>query len=151
MNKAEGKLPSITVSEFKQYLPMLLSTDPSIDRRAWLAICIDPRLRVEVIDDKTGEFVHYVPQLHYTPDVLTGKNVAGRIKEWQLMSEVSPLHGKAYARDHITSDLVKGVPPKEDIEQWRFIMREYGYDKTESKHSDTVDIGMLSDGGDDDW
>jgi len=141
--------PTIAESEFKKYVKALVSPDSTVEeRKAWLDVCIDPRLRVTVVDDVTGEPIHEVPPITYTSDQLTGKNVSGMIKEWIMMNEVSPLHGARYAEQHVTKDLIKGKPPEEDVKLWQWIIDRYIENKSNTMSTDAIDPDLLEDSND---
>lgn len=148
-NKLENRLnefPRINESEFKKLLPSLVSREIDIvERRKWLDVCIDPRLSVYVVDDKTGEILHRVPPLTYTTNVLTGKNVSGMVDEWSKRNDVSPFHGNIFAEENITSDLVMGTPPEEDINLWVEILERYGVVNAKVVDDTKVDTGEFKD------
>lgn len=149
LEKQKNDLPRVNQTEFKRYLPGLVSkeltAEAAVLRKGWLNICIDPRLSVLVVDDKTGEVLHRVPPLTYTSNNLTGKNVAGTIDVWSKENDVSPYRGNAYAEEHLTPDLVLGTPPEEDVELWVEILKMYNIVESDSDVLEGVSQDAISD------
>ena len=128
LEKRKTTFPTIGQSEFKKYLPALLSKEVDVvGRRKWLEICVDPRLSVNVVDDVTGEVIHRVPPISYTTTELTGKNVNGIVEEWSKRSDISPFHGNLFIEQNLDPNIVLGEPPEEDVLLWIDIMKRYGY------------------------
>jgi len=147
------RMPTVSQRVFRTYVRSLLtkSMDPEhvANRKAWLDICIDPRLRVSVLDDDTGKEIHQVPPITYTTDILTGRDISGTIQRWRLMQDVSPLHGERFAEDNIPADLITGKPPEEDTDLWREIYARYVTGNYNNNASANVNTDMLAD--EDDW
>lgn len=131
LEEIENGFPKMPESLFRQFLPLFfdpssLSTEEQGRLRdEWLKLAIDPRLSVWVMSEDGKERLFRVPPITYTTQVLTGRNIAGLLKEWSLRTEASPMHGARFAEKHITDDLVLGAVPEDDVSAWREIMARY--------------------------
>lgn len=145
LDKRKNDLPKISESEFRKFLPTLIDPSADIERkRKWLDICIDPRLSVLVVNDKTGEVIHRVPPLIYTTQELTGRNISGTLDMLNKYNEVNPLMGRKFAAENIPTDLAIAKPPEEDVVLWRDILARYEVGGT-SKGNDVDMASSLAD------
>jgi hypothetical protein len=131
LDEIENGFPKVPESLFRQFIPLFFepTTLPAEEqerlREEWLKLAIDPRLSVWVMSEDGKDRLFRVPPITYTTQVLTGRNIAGLLKEWALRTEASPMHGARFAEKHITNDLVLGAVPEEDVSAWREIMARY--------------------------
>ena len=150
---SEDILPKLPRSEFIKYLPYLLvpQKDGTFNCKPWYDVCIDPRVAVLIVDDKTGEVIHRVPPIIYTTTELTGKKVSQMLTEYGLRKEANPLLGESFAKANFDEDLILAEPPEEDVELWRWIMGEYGYGPVVGTTKESLTIAAALGNADDDW
>lgn len=129
----ESDVATITESQFKQsLLPMIASssTDKKADFSLWLAIAGSWRRTVDVVDDKTREFLFRVPALvgkNDPPAMQSGQNSAYEvIRNAQRKMQVVPKAGE----EHLITNLRPRLKPSGDLDEnrkmWQYIYQRYG-------------------------
>jgi len=131
LEEIENGFPKMPESMFRQFIPLFFKPSTLSPeeherlREEWLKFALDPRLSVWVMSEDGRERLFRVPPINYTTRELTGRNIAGLLKEWALRAEVSPHHGAKFAEQNITMDIILGTVPEEDVAAWREIMARY--------------------------
>jgi hypothetical protein len=128
----ENDVATITESQFKQsLLPMIASSNnKDADFSLWLSIAGSWRRTVDVVDDKTREFLFRVPALvgrNDPPAMQSGHNSAYEvIRNAQRKMQVVPKAGE----EHLITNLRPRLKPSGDLDEnrkmWQHIYQRYG-------------------------
>lgn len=127
----ENDIATINESTFKQsLLPMIAnSNQEGADLSLWLQVAGSWRRTVDVVDDKTQEFLFRVPALvgkNDPPAMQSGHNSAYEIiRNAQRKMQVVPKAGE----EHLITNLRPRLKPSGDLEEnrkmWQYIYQRY--------------------------
>lgn len=107
--------------------------------------------RVNVVDQE-GNVLFWMPQMSYVPD-LSGYNINAFLSEYDAVQRRSPAKANKEFDNFFKSTLTDIKIPKEDVEQWRMILKRYGYVKDKDAKGRTEEPGQNKDRleFDEDW
>lgn len=130
--KPDPKLysPKLKESEFKKYLYLFIQGDPVAGRRWLNEVAKRPSTQVQVIDDKTEEFLFWVPPIFRGGNTKLGGPFNYMATEHQAMikKQVSPQIIDRFMDHAIPSELFETESEPEAADKaWAEIAKRYGY------------------------